>query len=102
MGLKSKKLVAYNFLVPFLRTPGGKIKYSVNMAPGCQCELWPKVSCNEVTAGSTNTHSHGHIHRHTADRGDTITPDPTACIFVCVQVCASVCSQWEWPWQLEY
>lgn len=56
MGLKSKKLVAYNFLVPFLRTPGGKIKYSVNMAPGCQCELWPKVSCNEVTAGSTNTH----------------------------------------------
>lgn len=62
------------------------------MSPGCQCELWPTVSCNEVTAGSPNTHfntSNG----HTADRGDTITPDPSACICVCIQVGAVIAGQ---------
>lgn len=59
------------------------------MSPGCQCELWPAVSCNEVTAGSPNTHfttSNGHTHRYAADRGDTITPDPSACSCVFVHV----------------
>jgi len=78
------------------------------MASGCQHELWLVVSCNEVTAGSSNTHfntahGHTHTHTHTHTQQTEVTPLPLTlqpASVCCLGVCA--CSQWEESQELEF
>lgn len=61
------------------------------MAPGCQCDLWPAVSCNEVTAGSTDAHLNTYVDTQQTEVIPLVLI-PTACICdMCVSPGVCLC-----------